>query len=235
MTSPDSGWAIWSLGKVWLGVLIWSPSFLPPAGPCHLLVTQPTPVPAGSGEAAPGPTPPSCWVPLLLGSGGASCELHQGRQGELRESQHCVLAWLLSEVQEHWGQYHLWVSYPPTTGTTVVQGILGLGCLGELFRGESHTLALGWVGFDLRDGVELPVEAACNLYTSRLLGPCPLGSCWSVTKRELGLMGLWFQPGDLFYLPALSSPNLLENSCSSLKAHLRITSSRMPSLTSPYS
>ena len=34
--------------------------------------------------ARPGATPPSCWACLPAGIGGASCELHQGRQGEWR-------------------------------------------------------------------------------------------------------------------------------------------------------
>lgn len=86
-------------------VLMRSPSLLHPAGSCRLLAMLPTLVPAVQDS------PPRRHAPILLGLpaagvGGASCELHQGRQGAWREPQHPVSTWLPSEVLEHWEQSH---------------------------------------------------------------------------------------------------------------------------------
>ena len=89
-------------------MLIWSPSLLHPSSPCCLLATPPTPVPAGSGQPGPGTMPSSCWACLLLGLEELRVSSTGGGKGRWGP-QHLVSTWLPSpsEVQEHWGRYHL--------------------------------------------------------------------------------------------------------------------------------
>lgn len=114
------------------------------------------------------------------GVGGASCELHRGRQGEVGGPQHLVSTWLPSpsEVQEHWGSTTCRSRTHQAQGPQWCRGFASYAIWESCLGVGSHTLALGWVGFDLRDGAEVPVEAACTLHRAGLLGPHPLGSCY---------------------------------------------------------
>lgn len=118
--------------------------------------------------ARPGATPPSCWacLPLELGEprvsstrGGKGC----GGSHSILCPPGCLLRCCNT------GNSRITTK----TGTIAVQGLHRLGHLGQPRR----VLALAWVGFDQRDGAEVPVEATCTLHTSGLLGNLPLGSC----------------------------------------------------------